>query len=105
MLEIITETTNGKWRLSFDDAAPSQMQTKTICGADDQVLEREQEDDQQQAVDLGPGGEEGDLVAQPEQPEEGEQHRDRHGSSAGDGPRDRLAGGEQQVQADASTPA
>ena len=31
VLLIITETTNGKWRLSFDDAAPHQMQTKTIC--------------------------------------------------------------------------
>src|SRR5215207_2950789 len=29
VLEIITETTNGKWRLSFDDAAPHQMQKRT----------------------------------------------------------------------------
>src|SRR3954447_23185455 len=29
VLLIITDTTNGKWRLSFDDAAPSQMQRNT----------------------------------------------------------------------------
>ena len=33
VLLIITVTTNGKWRLSFEDAAPHQMQTKTICAA------------------------------------------------------------------------
>ena len=33
VFEIITETTNGKWRLSFDDAAPHQMQNRTICEA------------------------------------------------------------------------
>ena len=33
VFEIITETTNGKWRLSFDDAAPHQMQKRTICEA------------------------------------------------------------------------
>ena len=31
VLEIITETTNGKWRLSFEEAAPHQMQKRTIC--------------------------------------------------------------------------
>src|SRR5436305_1854494 len=33
VFEIITDTTYGKWRLSFDDAAPSQMHRNTICDA------------------------------------------------------------------------
>ena len=33
MLLIITVTTNGKWWLSFEEAAPHQMQTKTSCAA------------------------------------------------------------------------
>ena len=33
VLLIITVTTNGKWRFSFDEAAPHQMQTKTIWAA------------------------------------------------------------------------
>ena len=31
VLLTITVTTNGKWRFSFDDAAPHQMHTNTIC--------------------------------------------------------------------------
>ncbi len=33
MLLIITVTTKGKWRFSFEDAAPHQMQTKTSWAA------------------------------------------------------------------------
>ena len=33
MLEIITETTYGKWRLSLDAAAPHQMKNRTNCEA------------------------------------------------------------------------
>ena len=33
VLLIITETTKGKWRLSFDDAAPHQMKKKMSCQA------------------------------------------------------------------------
>ncbi len=72
---IITVTTKGKWWFSFEDAAPHQMQTKTSCAATIMFVEREEEDDHQVAVDLGPGGQERDLVAQAEQDEEGEQRR------------------------------
>ena len=70
MLLIITVTTNGKWWLSFEDAAPHQMQTKTSCAATIMLRQREEEDDHQVAVDLGPRGEERDLVAQAEGDEE-----------------------------------
>ena len=33
VLLIITVTTKGKWRFSFEEAAPHQMQTKTSCAA------------------------------------------------------------------------
>ena len=33
VLLIITVTTNGKWRLSFEEAAPHQMQKKTSWAA------------------------------------------------------------------------
>ena len=33
MLLIITVTTKGKWWLSFEEAAPHQMQMKTSCAA------------------------------------------------------------------------
>ena len=33
VFEIITVTTNGKWRFSFEDAAPHQMHTNTIWAA------------------------------------------------------------------------
>ncbi len=38
VLLIITETTKGKWRLSFDEAAPSQTKIKTICEATIRLL-------------------------------------------------------------------
>ena len=44
--------------------------------ARDQVLRREQRDEQHEAVDLGARREEGHLVAQPEQREQAEQHGD-----------------------------
>ena len=50
--------------------------------ADDQVLDREQEDDSRKPVDLGARGEERDLVAQAEQPEQRRAGpRSRSGSS------------------------
>jgi hypothetical protein len=33
VLLIITVTTKGKWRFSFEAAAPHQMQKKTSCAA------------------------------------------------------------------------
>ena len=51
------------------------------------MAEREEDDDQQRRVDLGPGAEEGDLVAQAEQGEEAEQHGDRR---PGRGPAERA---------------
>ncbi len=106
MLEIITETTNGKWRLSFEEAAPHQMQKKTIWQATMKFVDREEEDDQQEAVDLGPRGEERDLVAQAEQSEQRQQHPDRDrieppGSTPPPAPRPRSAGRARE----ASTPA
>ena len=74
VLLIITDTTNGKWRLSFDEAAPHQMPTKVSCAATIRLLQREQADDEQRPVDLGAGGQERDLVAQPQQAQERQRH-------------------------------
>ena len=67
---------------------------------DDHVGQREEEDDRQVAVDLGAGGEEGHLVAQAEQDEEGEQDADRDRvEAAGASPAvASIAVGEQQVE-------
>ena len=67
VLLIITVTTKGKWRFSFEDGRPPPDADEDQLRGDDHVRQREQEDDQQVAVDLRPGGQERDLVAQPEQ--------------------------------------
>ena len=64
---------------------------------DDQVLDREQEDHEQQPVQLRPRAQVGDLVAQAEQDEEADQHRDiRRIETAGQRPGDGLTVGQQQ---------
>ena len=98
VLLIITVTTNGKCRFSFEDGgAPPDADEHDLRG-DDQIGEREQEDDHQVPVDLRAGGQERDLVAQPEQDAEREQHPDRDRvQPPGGGAGGRRGGGEQQV--------
>ena len=68
--------------------------------ADEQVVRREQRDQEQEPVHLGAGGQERDLVAQPEERPEREQHRDgRRVQPPGRRPGHRLPARDQQVHA------
>ena len=76
LLLSIAATTNGKCRLSLEVAAPHQIATMTSMRRDQLVAGDEQVGDRERPVDLGPGGQEDHLVAQPDHGEDTEDDRD-----------------------------